>query len=172
MGASGTVTIRKLEREHLGTVAAWLSDPATNRLLTAEWRGRTIDATVLAIALRNRRNVFYQVEHDGRVCGLVAFSDFEPTDRVAMIWYVLGDRSLAGRGVTTAAVRQMCDVGFRELGLASIWAMVFAPNLASLRVLRKAGFQDAGCIRQSERIDGAQVDRMLFDLLPGELTGG
>ena len=77
-------------------------------------------------------------------------------------------RALAGLGVTTAAVSEMCRIGFSELQLASIWAMVLTPNAASARILEKVGFRPAGKLRQVERVDEEQVDRLYFDLLPGE----
>jgi RimJ/RimL family protein N-acetyltransferase len=168
----GRVTIAPLERKNFALVASWLSDPATNRLLTAEWRNRAVDATVIAIAVRNRKNLLYQIACQDSICGLVAFSELEARDRSAMIWYALGDRSLAGRGVTTAAVSEMCRIGFAELGLASIWAMVLAPNGASVRLLEKVGFRPAGRLRQVERVEEEQLDRLYFDLLPGERSAG
>jgi RimJ/RimL family protein N-acetyltransferase len=162
------VTIAPLERENFARIASWLSDPATNRLLTAEWRNRAVDATVIAIAVRNKKNLLYQVSCGDSLCGLVAFSELEPRDRSAMIWYALGDRAFAGRGVTTTAVSEMCRVGFGQLQLASIWAMVLTPNAASVRVLEKVGFRPAGRLRQVERVDEEPLDRLYFDLLPGE----
>jgi RimJ/RimL family protein N-acetyltransferase len=169
MAQRDVVSIRKLTPDDFALVASWLSDPQTNRLLTAEWRGRRVDPTVLAVAVRNRKNLFYVVESAGRSCGLVAFSEYETRDRAAMVWYVLGDRSLGGRGITTDAVRRLCSVGFSDLGLESIWAQVLSSNPASMRVLEKVGFKDAGRLRRLERVEDRQVDRHLYDLLPAEM---
>lgn len=166
------VTIKPLEPDRFAEMAAWLSDPAIHRWLTAEWRGRTVTPSVIAMALRNRRNLLYQFETEGVIRGLVAFSEFEPRDRSAMVWYLLGDQRLAGKGVTTEAVRLLCATGFGELQLASIWAMVLAPNSASMRLLQKLGFCPAGVLRQVERVEDVQVDRHYFDLLPSDLRRG
>jgi RimJ/RimL family protein N-acetyltransferase len=164
------VSIAPLPREDFALAASWLADPATNRLLTAEWRDRAVDATLVAVAARNRKNLFYGVAGDGTLCGLVAFSELELRDRSGMIWYVLGNRAFAGRGVTTSAVAQMCGIGFHELRLESIWAMVLTPNAASVRVLEKVGFRASGRLRRVERIGDEQIDRLYFDLLPAELS--
>jgi RimJ/RimL family protein N-acetyltransferase len=168
-GRAAEVTVRELAPDAFATVAQWLSDPELNRFLTAQWRGRKVDATTIAVAVRNKSNRLHLVEHAGVPCGLVAFSQFEQADNSAMVWYVLGDRSLDGRGVTTRAVHELCRRGFAEMGLACIWAMVLAPNAASMRVLEKVGFKPAGVMRRVECVEGAQVDRHHFDLLPEEL---
>ena len=45
------------------------------------------------------------------------------------------------KGIGTEAVRQMCEIAFKELGLERITATVFEGNRASERVLEKNGFQ-------------------------------
>ena len=41
-------------------------------------------------------------------------------------------------------------------------------NQASIKVLKRTGFQEAGRIRQGTTSGGRQVDRIDFDLLPSE----
>ena len=45
------------------------------------------------------------------------------------------------KGIGTEAVRQICEIATRELGLKQITAMVFGCNRASERVLEKNGFR-------------------------------
>ena len=45
------------------------------------------------------------------------------------------------KGIGTEAVRQICEIATRELGLKQITAMVFEGNRASERVLEKNGFR-------------------------------
>lgn len=146
----------------------WLSLPSINRWLTAEWRGKAVTSTIVAIAVRNRRNRMFLVRHDGIPCGLVALSELEPGDRTAMAWYLLGETHLSGRGIITDALRQMLVVAFNELGLCSVYAWAMEPNGASIRVLRKSGFHDAGRIRLSAQLDGQAIDRLYFDITAAE----
>ena len=46
-----------------------------------------------------------------------------------------------GQGIGTEAVRQMCGIAFKELGIDCIEASVFEGNRASERVLEKNGFR-------------------------------
>lgn len=83
----------------------------------------------------------------------------------AELGYWLGRRHW-GHGVATAAVDAICRYGFETLGLGRIHASVFAPNLASARVLEKAGFALEGRRRHAVLKDGAYLDELTFGRLP------
>ena len=53
-------------------------------------------------------------------------------------------RHVAGRGVATAAVRDLCRVAAAQYGLRTLRAATSHGNVASQRVLAKAGFVPAG----------------------------
>lgn len=162
------VTIEELQREQFDTVARWLSDPSKNCWLSSEWRNKTVNPSLIAIALRNKRNKFFMVRSDGEPCGLVALSDIDPDDGTAMVWYVLGEDRFAGRGITSEAVRQLAAWAFKYLKLFSIYAWAMENNAASRKVLVKSGFREVGRLRRSCYWSGQHVDRVYFDLLPGE----
>ncbi len=74
-----------------------------------------------------------------------------------------------GQGIMTGALSALCHTGFREYGLVRIWAMIFAPNLASGRVLKKVGFQEEGYLRQHQFKAGQLWDQRIYGLLPRDL---
>ena len=168
MTTAASVEIEPLSSTDFEAVAGWLATPAINRWLTPEWRERPANAVVLAIAVRNRRNRFFLVRYNGEPCGLVALSDIDRVDRTAMVWYALGQPQLSGKGITSEALRQLIRVGFDELELRSLHAWAMAQNQASIRILRKTGFREAGRLRQSACLDGEQTDRIYFDLISTE----
>jgi RimJ/RimL family protein N-acetyltransferase len=163
------ITVEDLRPEHFELVAGWLSRPETNQWLTGEWRGRVATSVVVAMAVRNRKNRLFLVRFSGQACGLTALADIDTADRTAMLWYVLGEHTLSGRGIMLAAVKQLAHLSFEQLGLASLYVWVMADNMPSLRMIQKAGFREAGRIRCAACSAGRQVDRIYFDLLPGEL---
>ncbi len=162
--------IQPLAPEEFGLVAGWLSDPAVNRWLTSDWRGRLVETGLLAAASRNRRNRLFMVREENQPAGLVALGELDAADRCAMVWYVLGERSLAGKGVTSRAVGLLCRQAFGELGLASLFAWIVETNTPSRRVLERNGFRRIGAMRSAACFEGRQLDRVYFDLLPGDLT--
>ena len=89
----------------------------------------------------------------------------------AEIGYWLG-RPHWGRGVATMAVGAICRYGFERLGLARIHARVFAPNLASARVLEKAGFELEGRCRDAVCKNGQLLDELVYGLVARRESGG
>ncbi len=164
------ITLEALGIDHFERAAEWLSKHEINRWLTQEWRHKQISASMIAIAVRNRRSQFFLVRYDGEPSGLVALADIETVDRTAMVWYLLGEKKLSGLGITSSAVRELTHIAFGPLGLLSLYAWVMEDNVVSRRVLEKAGFREAGRVRQSACSADHQVDRIYFDLIPGEGT--
>jgi ribosomal-protein-alanine N-acetyltransferase len=82
----------------------------------------------------------------------------------AELGYWLG-RPYWGQGLTTAAVRAVTGYGFEALGLERVFALPYARNPASARVLEKAGFTLEGVLRRSAFKDGEFVDQRLYAAL-------
>ena len=158
------IGIEPLTPEHFATVAGWLSKPEINQWLTSEWRDRTIDPTLIGVAVRNKRSRFFLVRSDGVPCGLVALADWDPNDKIAMIWYALGDPASGGRGVITQAVRLLVRVALDVLDIEALHAWIVADNERSRKVLEKNGFREVGRLRQAAVHNGRRLDRVYFDL--------
>ena len=80
------------------------------------------------------------VGDDGSVLG--RFNLFDIRDGTAVLGYRVAER-VAGRGVATAAVRELCQLAAQH-GLRTLKAATSHDNVASQRVLAKAGFRPAG----------------------------
>lgn len=79
-------------------------------------------------------------------CGLKLREDIERCS--AEIGYWIG-KPYWGRGLTTAAVRAVTAHAFENLGLLRVYALPFEENLASARVLEKAGYLREGLLRNA-----------------------
>ena len=66
------------------------------------------------------------------------------------------------RGIITEAVEQACAASFRELDILRITGAVYAPNLASRRVLEKNGFVLEGTLRNAVIKNGQVQDLCLY----------
>jgi len=80
------------------------------------------------------------VGDDGSVLG--RFNLYDIRDGTAVLGYRVAER-VAGRGVATAAVREHCQLAAQH-GLRTLNAATSHDNVASQRVLAKAGFRPAG----------------------------
>ena len=88
-------------------------------------------------------------------------------DRRAELGYWLG-ASAWSAGYATEAAGALVDFGFRELGLARIYAHVLEGNAASCRVLEKLGMVSEGIRRQHVRKGRKLVDIVLYGMLRDE----
>ncbi|QKW12371.1 GNAT family N-acetyltransferase [Verrucosispora sp. NA02020] len=71
-----------------------------------------------------------------------------------------------GRGYATRAVRLLTRWGFDRVGLARLWAGTLSENLASQRVLQKAGFRREGLLRgRLPASEGTRADSTVYGLL-------
>ncbi len=67
-----------------------------------------------------------------------------------------------GRGIMTEAVAAFSDLALKSWGLKRIFAGVFANNVASIRVMEKAGFEREGVMRASVFKERLLLDQVLF----------
>nr|WSX51633.1 GNAT family N-acetyltransferase [Streptomyces sp. NBC_00974] len=75
------------------------------------------------------------------------------------------DQAWTGRGLATAALEEVCRIARDEVGLHRIQAGTLVGNVASQRVLAKAGFEQYGLAPRFLHIAGAWRDHRLFQRL-------
>ena len=71
------------------------------------------------------------------------------------------------RGIATTIARLLSEHAF-SLGVERVAAYVNVGNVASERVVERAGFTREGVVRSMPKPDGRRIDKTLFSLLPGE----
>lgn len=87
------------------------------------------------------------LDDDGSVLGRFNLYDLE--DGVAVLGYRVAQR-VAGRGVATGTVRELCRLARERHGLHTLRAAASHDNVGSQRVLIKAGFVRVGPAEPSE----------------------
>ena len=80
------------------------------------------------------------------------------------IGYWLGEAHW-GRGIATEAVRAVTEYAFANFDVCRIYATVFESNLASMRVLEKAGYVCEGRLRKAVTKDGRTMDALMYALV-------
>jgi ribosomal-protein-alanine N-acetyltransferase len=101
---------------------------------------------------------------DGALAGTCTYAHFVPLLDRGHITYQLA-RHAWGQGLGTEAVRAMVAFGHGVAGLNRIEAVVVPENEASVRVLRKAGFEDEGLLRGYGRWRGRYHDLRMFGIV-------
>ncbi|MEU3452788.1 GNAT family N-acetyltransferase [Micromonospora sp. NPDC006766] len=126
------------------------------RLAECHWlAGRSADLVIVDAA-------------SGAVAGGSALVYDEPATGQAMLGYSVLPEA-RGRGLATRAVRLVAGWAF-EIGLARLWAGTRPENVASQRVLKKAGFRREGLLRGRLPSPGdTRTDSVVYGLLAADL---
>jgi RimJ/RimL family protein N-acetyltransferase len=81
--------------------------------------------------------------------------------RSAEIGYWIGE-PYWGCGYATTAVQQLTNMIFSDTDIVRIVAPVFSPNMASMRVLEKSGYELEGIFRKGCYKNGHYYDKHIF----------
>lgn len=77
-----------------------------------------------------------------------------------------------GRGIMTEVVKKTCGYVFEHSDIIRIFAEPFDYNIASCRVLEKAGFQYEGTLRSNAIKNGNILNMKMYSLLRTNYTTG
>ncbi len=104
----------------------------------------------------------FALQYQDEAMGGLGFQIGVDISRVsAEMGYWLGE-SFWGRGLATRAAAAASEWAFAEYKLTRVFALVFSHNLASARVLEKAGFQREGVLRRSAIKNGVVLDQLIY----------
>jgi RimJ/RimL family protein N-acetyltransferase len=141
----------ELERLHAGHAPAVLAFEVANRAyFAASISDRGDDffeeftdrfTALLAEQEAGSCACYVLVAEDGSVLGRFNLVNIE--GRTAELGYRVAEQ-VAGRGVATAAVRELCRLAADQQGLRTLRAATTLQNAASQKVLTKAGFVPVG----------------------------
>jgi ribosomal-protein-alanine N-acetyltransferase len=96
--------------------------------------------------------------------GLIALLLGKPNFRTAEIWYKI-HIDYWRQGYTTEALNKLLDFGFNDMGLHRIEAGCAVENIASSKVLEKAGMTKEGMKRKKLPIRGEWKDNYFYAML-------
>jgi RimJ/RimL family protein N-acetyltransferase len=141
---------------HNRRIAMWLRDR-----FPFPYTQRDAEAFLSAVAQQSPRTTFAIATEDEAIGGIGLELGADVHRFTAELGYWLGE-PFWGRGIMTEAVRHFTAWAFETFEVHRIYAMPFASNRPSARVLEKAGFQREGCLRASVFKDGRIMDQFLY----------
>jgi ribosomal-protein-alanine N-acetyltransferase len=106
----------------------------------------------------------FAIDVNGIACGSIGI--FPQTDihrKNAEMGYWLAEEYW-GRGIMTEAVKQVVEYGFKTFGINRIFARPFSTNLASQRVLEKAGMKLEARFEKALFKNGQFLDELVYSV--------
>jgi len=168
------LVLRPYRWQDLDDVLAYASDEDWARYLPVPWPYTRRDGErflATQVLLDPDHEVCWAVECEGRVVGGINLRRTRE-HRVAELGYAIA-RTLWGKGLATEAVRAVLHAAFAEdPDLLRVRAIADARNVASQRVLEKAGMTREGVLRQNRLHRGEPMDEVWFGVLREEFERG
>jgi len=166
------VRLRRATAADAEDVSRWRNQPTSLRFQASSPRSVEQIRELLAAQEQIEINpeaegkLYWVIEVDGEPAGQVqiAVDGGFRQQLMSTLGYTVAEM-MQGRGVATAAVREAIAFGPGELGLERIEAVAAVENVASRRVLEKAGFRFEGIRRGLLRIQGQRVDHACYGIL-------
>jgi hypothetical protein len=174
VGESGSCWLREPDSNDVNDIAAWLAEPGVNRWFDFGQGRQTLP--VLAVQLmmqsgRHRLRVFGPTGHT-LASGLVAVSDLTHVFGTGSFWVLRDSRRPACSDMTLLASTEILREAFETDRLNCITAWAVDCNVRSRRLLERIGFRLIGLQRDCHVMHGSRFGRVLYDLLPVDLTTG
>ena len=104
------------------------------------------------------------IEYDGRFVSSVGINlQAGWRDHLGEIGYWVAEEHW-GKGIASAALRQMTDYGFANRQFRKLYAPVLSPNIASMKVLEKCGYTREAILKAEVQKRGIYFDTHHFAL--------
>ncbi|UOQ48589.1 GNAT family N-acetyltransferase [Gracilibacillus caseinilyticus] len=108
-----------------------------------------------------------EFKETGEFIGTVDFVTWDPDQFTAEIGYVITPEYW-GRGIVTEAVKELFRFGFTHMKLERIQARCLEANIASARVMEKAGMTYEGTLRHAIYKSGKHYNLKIYSILRQE----
>ncbi len=168
--------LRKLRRDDAAALFAYASDPEVSRYVVWETHRDMNDSLAFLEMMieryHNGQVAVWAFEEltSGRLIGTGGFGNWSIAHARAEIGYTFG-RADWNRGFATEALRGMIAFGFERMALNRIEAYCDVRNIASARVMEKAGMTREGTLRRRMVMHGAPCDVHIYSVLRAEWEG-
>lgn len=166
-------SIRKWKMED----AAWLAELLNNKKILDNLRDglpypytkKDAEEYISSMLSADQTKSFaFAITVNGKVAGSIGVFRCENIHfRTAEMGYYIGE-TYWGNGLGTSAVTQVSDYIFENTDIIRIFAEPFADNIASCRILEKAGFQFEGLLRSNALKNGKVLDMKMYALVKGD----
>lgn len=166
------VALGPMRRDLVPTYLRWMNDFEVIRTLGAPMRPMTQESEEAwyekACKEEGCARFTIYTREECRPIGNTGLEGIDLRNRTAEFGILIGDREWWNRGCGTETARLMLDYGFHVLGLHHVYLRVFSNNPRGIRAYTRAGFREAGRLRQARRVGQSVYDVILMDCLATE----
>jgi diamine N-acetyltransferase len=115
--------------------------------------------------------VIYSVADPSQPAGTISLTSIDRRSRNAEYGRVFVSPKFRGAGVMDHASRLVLRYGFGDLNMHKIYLRVLSDNERAIRLYRRLGFEEEGCLREHVYKDGTYRDVTCMGLLADSFWG-
>jgi RimJ/RimL family protein N-acetyltransferase len=152
------VRLRPLGHEDVNRTQIWMQDPdifvpfLRREPVTPEGHRAWFEAARVDPAQR-----LFAIDFRSVHVGNAGLKDIDTESRSCELWLYVGEKSLHGRGIGSAATKLLLEHAFETMMLDRVWLRVSAKNQAARKAYAKAGFAPEGNLPDHVGNDGRRV---------------
>ena len=162
------MNLRLMEKEDVPLLVDWWSNPEFwGEYFSPTQRTKTDMEKFLESNPLDYRQFIIEKKNRTKIGGIQHFNVLAPYAKTLEIGYALLPNERA-KGYCTEAAQIMLDYLFLSKDVACIQATTDVGNVASQKVLEKAGFQKEGTLRKRFFSNGEWKDTVMFSILKEE----
>jgi [ribosomal protein S5]-alanine N-acetyltransferase len=145
---------------------SWLNDPEVQSFIISVAGTKQTMADLeryLQKLPSNEHN--FAIYFEQRHVGNIKVHSVDSRNERAEIGYLIGDKSVRGKGIGTEAVGRIVQFCFETLGLHKVTAGCDVSNIGSIKILEKNGFTKEGTYREHYKIGQSFIDAHRYGII-------
>ncbi len=162
------IVLDRLDPKNISTsYLAWMKDPEVVRYLAnpdADYSPEAISTYVKEMN-KSPDNFLFGIflKENSTHIGNIKIGDLHPKQRFADLGLIIGVKEFWGQGLGTESIELAVRFAFETLKLNKLIAGVLAPNQASYKAFRKAGFREVGCYERHWKVNEKYVNSFILE---------
>lgn len=158
-------TLRSFTINDLDSLVKYANNPKIAKNLTDKFPNpytKESGMTFIEFAIKQRPTNIFTIDINGEACGGIGIHPQEDIHcKNAELGYWLAE-PFWGNGIISKAIPQIVEYSFKNFDITRIYARPFGTNIASQKVLEKAGFTLEGKFEKSLFKNGEFMDELIY----------
>ncbi len=157
--------LRKFQKSDLEKLVLYADNIKVSRFMTNRFPHPYTESdglSFISMAMKAEPSNLFVIEVEGELGGAIGIHPMEDVHHFnAELGYWVAEKYW-GHGIATRAVSEMVEYGFNTFPVDRIFARPYGNNLASQKVLEKAGFELEARIRGNLEKHGERLDELIY----------
>jgi RimJ/RimL family protein N-acetyltransferase len=156
--------LKPFSEEHLNATFQWMQDAALRRLFLFQ---RTVTAQGhrewFERLKSNPLEKLYAIVYNDQHVGNLGLKNIEMDKKKAETWIYVGDGSVKGKGVASAAYEKLFSLLQAEGKIDTLYCHIASFNPASIKLYTRLGFKQVSSFSEERDWNGEKFDLLQFN---------